>query len=672
MLSTPSRKKPSSASSLKKEPSIGSSISSSPSLKFPPIHKRSSTSQGINSSRARPGSVDSTISLSESVSSVKSSSSNGSQDQTIGTFLTSLPSSKLRKRAVSSGGTTKKLSGVESIPSSLNSSLNSSLTSLEQIPLSNNVGVSRSEVSTPVTKLIEDDNLSMCSDSCIEDMKDRMEDSDFFDLRESLQNLKNIIPNFNIDLEQTQIGDELELDDILNTNDELMDVVCMNETISTDASITSFISSSDKNESMEQEATNTEEINDMISEITALSARSKESNMVSEATEGDISRSEFVNIGTVYDMLTNRYSSRPSSVAGSVGDSSDVDITEIKKDEIRKELEEFVQEVTSRKIVIDTEDGQVDVILPPDLDILTKSVNTEIFEMRDDVIFHLAQASAITTEEAYEEIKEGDISSDYMKKIHKLDLLLQQKEVKGKPLNESIRIIVERHKSEKEILKKTSLMKFVRESNKNPTEALDSSRRKISSNHSLIRGDSAKSGFTRKKLTPRAEENTFLKKNQEMKDDAVYFTLTDEEEKRLIEIIKEDDPPEGIPYGMGFEPSKDEIQKLESIDEKLKSIVPVERRYLFESHESYEQGGWTSLNKTVQVTKQEEKAEKGDYVREARLEREHKNKLNDIEDRLNHLRELPVIPLGRDKLDDLLRKARIENEMFEKRSVNSQ
>ena len=70
-------------------------------------------------------------------------------------------------------------------------------------------------------------------------------------------------------------------------------------------------------------------------------------------------------------------SPRPSSA--NMSSYSENEIAEIRKQEIRKELEEFVEDIKCRKMVIDTEEGQVDVKLPPDLELITKSVCGDIF-----------------------------------------------------------------------------------------------------------------------------------------------------------------------------------------------------------------------------------------------------------------------------------------------------
>ncbi|KAG2383623.1 hypothetical protein C9374_004294 [Naegleria lovaniensis] len=224
---------------------------------------------------------------------------------------------------------------------------------------------------------------------------------------------------------------------------------------------------------------------------------------------------------------------------------------------------------------------------------------------------------------------------------------------------------MEEHKIEREKLKKTSLMKYVRDVNKQ--EKTNGSVR--SSSASITRADSGKS-LSRKRPTPRTgnKNDSFVKKNMDIREDAIFFKLSEQEEERVRDIIAQDDLQEGaIPYGQGYEPSQIEIQKLANIHEKLKEIVPVERRYLFEGMSNYEDGGWKSLNKTM-ASIVEENFEKGDYLREARIEREHRNKIMDVDEKIAQLYETKVEPLSHDILNELIRQAKIENEMFEKRS----
>ncbi|KAG2383622.1 hypothetical protein C9374_004293 [Naegleria lovaniensis] len=138
-------KKPSSASS-----SFSTNIQYQ-HTKFPPIHKRASSSQaspqsGLNSNCSTPKNA-----LTKRPTSAESSSSKHSAQSfelPIGAFLTSLPSSKLNSHRTP--GTKRTIS----TPESSQLSVNVSLTSLEHIPL----GTCRSECPSPVTKNVHDDD----------------------------------------------------------------------------------------------------------------------------------------------------------------------------------------------------------------------------------------------------------------------------------------------------------------------------------------------------------------------------------------------------------------------------------------------------------------------------------------------------------------------------------
>ncbi|KAF0971947.1 hypothetical protein FDP41_009643 [Naegleria fowleri] len=637
---------------MKKKPSSACSSSSSSLLhqqqhtKFPPIHKRASSSQASPQDSFNSSNNSTPKSSKRPTSAESSSSKHSSQsfELPIGAFLTSLPSSKLNTHRTP---VTKR---TVSTPESSQLGVNVSLTSLEQVPL----GVSRSECPSPVSKIVhDDDSFSVCSESKVDDLKDMMMDEDFLQLKNRLAHLKTVIPNFNIDLESIHSLDDLELEDILKNKDERL----IGDETQTDLSELNF--SKEELESLQEL--------EKVSQITLESEETKESQTPSE--DSSQNTTDMVNIGTVSDLLAKTLDTPRMDSSIMFSESSEMVPISLNADDPRRSLELFMEELKSRKFVIQTEEGEIEenlVQLPEDLELMTKSVNSEIFEMKDDVIVHLAQANAISKEEALQEIQPGDTLESSMKKIHKLDLLLQEIENKGKTTSQLVSQIMEEHKSEREKLKKTSLMKYVR--NVNKQEKPMSSTSSSFNSTALVRADSGK-GLTRKRPTPRTgnKNDSFLKKNMTIREDAVFFQLSEQEEERVREIVAQDDLPEGvIPYGQGYEPSQEEIKKIANIDEKLKEIVPVERRYLFEGKAIYEEGGWKGMNKTFDSAV--ETAEKGDYLREARIEREHRNKIMDVEEKIAQLYEKKYEPLSREALNELIRQAKIENEMFEKRA----
>ncbi|KAL9657034.1 hypothetical protein ABK040_014582 [Willaertia magna] len=728
--------------------------SSSTTTRFPPIHKRRPISAG--------GIVEQQYGVSSNYNGNHNSKkkkkkkdifSNNIEeednDDNIGTFLTSLPSPPLSVRSSKSSSSSSCTSYVNNENNLLlNEEIISSLTSLEKNLISPTTLRTKSSPSTSYlnrsnlsllnnnTEQImlngEEDNLSICSDSKYFEIKrneDLIVNNEFEEFRQSLQNLKQIIPDLIITEEQlideennkenNSFMEDEEINEILNTDDsyllgnyeldekdntnqfmdmikelDIVNIMDMSTTSSTET--TSF--SEKKNSSAASDITvNTSGFssvsmdilpNDEIEEQSVVSGFSNESNAVSTVISSSLNLNgndesmdlSLVNNSSDFDKYNTNLN--VSDVNGSTNNSVNNSSENLTKEEIMLNLENYIESIKNKKLIIETNEGET--IEEPfvsvsftgneksfgDLQLMAKSLNIgDIYDLPPHLFLQLSKANALNTEEAYRTISSDEPLDKAIIKIRKLDFILSQKEWKNKELSKIVKHITKEHTKEKESLKKKSLIKVVREGSAGNISSVNQS---VTTNRSVL-SSTSRSSSSRSKL----RKGTSVTSGEDNKSKLIDYTikLTDEEEERIKQLMLEDDNEDNITTDSNVIPqfiSNEFLNRMNEIDNKLSQIIPPERRELFSlietqyNHSLNNSINYSTTNSSLNISENPNKENNNkDYLREAREEREVKNKLIEIDERIAKLYNNQTTienKLTSEMLEKLLKQAKEEEQ----------
>eukprot|EP00818_Percolomonas_sp_WS_P005448 CAMPEP_0117449272 /NCGR_PEP_ID=MMETSP0759-20121206/7858_1 /TAXON_ID=63605 /ORGANISM="Percolomonas cosmopolitus, Strain WS" /LENGTH=431 /DNA_ID=CAMNT_0005241739 /DNA_START=649 /DNA_END=1944 /DNA_ORIENTATION=+ len=286
---------------------------------------------------------------------------------------------------------------------------------------------------------------------------------------------------------------------------------------------------------------------------------------------------------------------------------------------VRGQLSEFLEGVKGKK----DEEGNPLVQFPEAYESIVDYLKQQrnLGEVSNDVIRQFIDASSVSEQDAMDDIKEGEDLETGMNRIRKLDLLLYHSEEKFRDVSKRVKQIIKNDRKNNRMRsdKKMSLRNFIL--HKQRTSGADSS------------DDNSSTQNSPSNRQRRSSPNDHSPKDDEVPfpDDEIYLTKTQQD--RIAQLLDDHNIDMGlVPPGEGFEPTLEELQRIDEIDTRLRELAPALFEEIDESQTSQEDNAEGQSNTTTATTGDHEPSN----VKEEEDD-DHKKLILDIDEKIARL-----------------------------------